>query len=81
MGSLSNGGWRVQFRGRSRLLSCASVAQFLLPVDMQVIRDDMQAGRSDKDVCERVTSEYGETILFSLAFDAQTAILWLDPVS
>ena len=47
---------------------------------MQVIRDDIRAGRSDKEIYERLTTEYGETILYSPAFDAQTAILWLGPV-
>lgn len=48
---------------------------------MQVIRDDIRAGRTDKEIYERLTTEYGETILYSPTFDAQTAILWLGPVS
>lgn len=47
----------------------------------QVIRDDIRAGRTDKEIYERLTTEYGETILYSPTFDAQTAILWLGPVS
>lgn len=46
-----------------------------------MIRDDIRAGRTDKEIYERLTTEYGETILYSPTFDAQTAILWLGPVS
>lgn len=47
----------------------------------KVIRDDIRAGRTDKEIYERLTTEYGETILYSPTFDAQTAILWLGPVA
>lgn len=47
---------------------------------MQVIRDDIREGKSDKQIYDRLTTEYGEAILYSPAFDAQTAVLWLGPV-
>jgi cytochrome c-type biogenesis protein CcmH len=58
-------------------MSCSLLAR---PSPAQVIRDDIRAGRSDKEIYERLTTEYGETILYSPAFDAQTAVLWLGPV-
>ncbi|XP_024370972.1 cytochrome c-type biogenesis CcmH-like mitochondrial protein isoform X2 [Physcomitrium patens] len=45
----------------------------------KVIRDDIRAGKTDNEIYERLTTEYGETILYSPAFDAQTAVLWLGP--
>jgi cytochrome c-type biogenesis protein CcmH/NrfF len=47
---------------------------------MQVIRDELRKGKSDKEIYTKLTTEYGETILYSPAFDAQSAILWLLPV-
>ncbi|XP_024370967.1 cytochrome c-type biogenesis CcmH-like mitochondrial protein isoform X1 [Physcomitrium patens] len=47
----------------------------------KVIRDDIRAGKTDNEIYERLTTEYGETILYSPAFDAQTAVLWLGPVA
>ena len=49
-------------------------------VIVQVIRDDIREGKSDKQIYDRLTTEYGESILYSPAFDAQTAVLWLGPV-
>lgn len=47
----------------------------------KVIRDDIREGKSDKQIYDRLTTEYGESILYSPAFDAQTAVLWLGPVA
>ena len=49
-------------------------------ISVLVIGDDIREGRSDKQIHDRLTMEYGESILYSPAVDAQTAVLWLKPV-
>ncbi|CAM6127931.1 unnamed protein product [Calypogeia fissa] len=46
----------------------------------KVIRDELRKGKTDKEIYNKLTTEYGETILYSPAFDAQSAVLWLFPV-
>jgi cytochrome c-type biogenesis protein CcmH len=45
-----------------------------------VIRDELRAGKTDQEIYTKLTTEYGEAILYSPAFDAQTAVLWVGPV-
>ncbi len=47
---------------------------------LQVIRDELRAGKTDQEIYTKLTTEYGEAILYSPAFDAQTAVLWIGPV-
>ena len=50
-------------------------------VSAQILRDDIRGGKSDKQIYDRLTTEYGEPIpYYSAVFDAQTAVLWLGPV-
>ncbi|KAL2621192.1 hypothetical protein R1flu_001397 [Riccia fluitans] len=46
----------------------------------RVIRDELRKGKSDKEIYNKLTTEYGETVLYSPKFDAQSAVLWLLPV-
>jgi cytochrome c-type biogenesis protein CcmH len=46
----------------------------------KVIRDELRAGKTDQEIYTKLTTEYGEAILYSPAFDAQTAVLWVGPV-
>eukprot|EP01018_Ginkgo_biloba_P030972 Gb_11338 [translate_table: standard] len=45
----------------------------------KLIRDEIRAGKSDKEVYEKLEKDYGETILYAPRFDMQTAALWLSP--
>ena len=48
---------------------------------LQLIRDEIQAGKTDKEIFKKLEDEYGETVLYAPKFDWQTAALWLSPVS
>ena len=48
---------------------------------LQLIRDEIKAGKSDKDIYKKLEEDYGETVLYAPKFDMQTAALWLSPVS
>jgi cytochrome c-type biogenesis protein CcmH len=48
---------------------------------MQLIRDEIQAGKTDKDIFKKLEDDFGETVLYAPKFDMQTAALWLSPVS
>lgn len=48
---------------------------------MQLIRDEIRAGKSDKDIYKKLEDDFGETVLYTPKFDYQTAALWLSPVS
>lgn len=50
-------------------------------VILQLIRDEIHAGKSDKDIYKKLENEFGETVLYAPKFDRQTAALWLSPVS
>lgn len=48
---------------------------------LQLIRDEIQSGKSDKEIYKKLEDDYGETVLYAPKFDMQTAALWLSPVS
>ena len=47
---------------------------------MQLIRDEIKAGKSDKEIYKKLEDEYGETVLYAPKFDLQTAGIWLSPI-
>lgn len=51
----------------------------MLPV--QLIRDEIHAGKTDKEIFKKLEEDFGETVLYAPKFDLQTAGLWLSPVS
>lgn len=48
---------------------------------LQLIRDEIRSGKSDKDIYKKLEDDYGETILYAPKFDWQTAAFWLSLVS
>nr|XP_017256972.1 PREDICTED: cytochrome c-type biogenesis CcmH-like mitochondrial protein isoform X1 [Daucus carota subsp. sativus] len=46
----------------------------------KLIRDEIKAGKSDKDIYKKLEEDYGETVLYAPKFDMQTAALWLSPL-
>ncbi|OMO54072.1 Cytochrome C biogenesis protein CcmH [Corchorus capsularis] len=46
----------------------------------KLIRDEIRAGKSDKDIYKKLEEDYGETVLYAPKFDLQTAALWLSPL-
>ncbi|XP_057849830.2 cytochrome c-type biogenesis CcmH-like mitochondrial protein [Cryptomeria japonica] len=46
----------------------------------KLIRDEIRAGKSDKEVYDKLEKDYGESILYAPRFDIQTAGIWLSPV-
>jgi len=46
----------------------------------KLIRDEIQAGKSDKDIYKKLEDDFGETVLYAPKFDLQTAALWLSPL-
>ncbi|XP_022723959.1 cytochrome c-type biogenesis CcmH-like mitochondrial protein [Durio zibethinus] len=46
----------------------------------KLIRDEIQAGKSDKEIYKKLEEDYGETVLYAPKFDLQTAALWLSPL-
>ncbi|KAJ4727541.1 Cytochrome c-type biogenesis protein [Melia azedarach] len=46
----------------------------------KLIRDEIQAGKTDKEVYKKLEDNYGETVLYTPKFDLQTAALWLSPL-
>ncbi|KAF5739159.1 hypothetical protein HS088_TW12G00359 [Tripterygium wilfordii] len=47
----------------------------------KLIRDEIRAGKTDKEVYKKLEDDYGETVLYAPKFDMQTAAVWLSPVS
>ena len=47
----------------------------------QLIRDEIHAGKTDKEIYKKLEDDFGETVLYAPKFDMQTAALWLSPVS
>ncbi|PKA61049.1 hypothetical protein AXF42_Ash005945 [Apostasia shenzhenica] len=45
----------------------------------KLIRDEIKAGKSDKEIYKKLEDEFGETVLYTPKFDMQTAALWLSP--
>ncbi|XWS20264.1 hypothetical protein CRYUN_Cryun31cG0085700 [Craigia yunnanensis] len=48
--------------------------------DILLIRDEIHAGKSDKEIYKKLEEDYGETVLYAPKFDMQTAALWLSPL-
>lgn len=48
---------------------------------LQLIREEIRAGKTDKEIFKKLEEDYGETVLYTPKFDLQTAALWLSPVS
>lgn len=46
----------------------------------KLIRDEIRAGKSDKEVYKKLEDDFGETVLYAPKFDLQTAALWLSPL-
>ncbi|KAG5008724.1 hypothetical protein AAZX31_07G017400 [Glycine max] len=46
----------------------------------KLIRDEIQSGKTDKDIYKKLEDEFGETVLYTPKFDMQTAALWLLPL-
>ncbi|KAL9304456.1 hypothetical protein ACSQ67_021719 [Phaseolus vulgaris] len=46
----------------------------------KLIRDEIRAGKSDKEIFKKLEDDFGETVLYTPKFDMQTAALWLSPV-
>lgn len=46
----------------------------------KLIRDEIHAGKSDKEIYKKLENDYGETVLYAPKFDMQTAALWLSPI-
>ncbi|WVZ14384.1 hypothetical protein V8G54_011950 [Vigna mungo] len=46
----------------------------------KLIRDEIRAGKSDKQIYKKLEDDFGETVLYTPKFDMQTAALWLSPV-
>jgi cytochrome c-type biogenesis protein CcmH len=51
-----------------------------LAVDLrQQVREQLRAGRSDRDIVDYMTARYGDFVLYRPPFKATTALLWLGP--
>ena len=48
---------------------------------LQLIRDEIKSGKSDKEIYKKLEEDFGETVLYAPKFDLQTAAIWLSPVS
>ena len=48
---------------------------------MQLIRDEIRSGKTDKEIYKKLEDDFGETVLYAPKFDLQTAAIWLSPVS
>ncbi|KAF2301199.1 hypothetical protein P3X46_001438 [Hevea brasiliensis] len=46
----------------------------------KLIRDEIQAGKTDKEIYKKLEDDFGETVLYAPKFDLQTAALWLSPL-
>ncbi|KAH9624928.1 hypothetical protein KSS87_008377 [Heliosperma pusillum] len=46
----------------------------------KLIRDEIQSGKSDKEIFKKLEEDFGETVLYTPKFDMQTAALWLSPL-
>jgi cytochrome c-type biogenesis protein CcmH len=55
-------------------------SQAPLAADLRrIVRQQVSAGRSDKDVLDFLTQRYGEFVLLKPPFDPGNALLWLGP--
>ncbi|XP_015068084.2 cytochrome c-type biogenesis CcmH-like mitochondrial protein [Solanum pennellii] len=48
--------------------------------DYKLIRDEIKAGKSDKEIYTKLEDDFGETVLYAPKFDMQTAAIWLSPL-
>ncbi|KAK3426644.1 cytochrome c-type biogenesis CcmH-like mitochondrial protein [Eucalyptus grandis] len=46
----------------------------------KLIRDEIQSGKTDKEIFKKLEEDFGETVLYAPKFDMQTAALWLSPL-
>ncbi|ERM98633.1 hypothetical protein AMTRI_Chr05g66660 [Amborella trichopoda] len=46
----------------------------------KLIRDEIRAGKSDKEVYKKLEEDFGDTVLYAPRFDMHTAALWLSPL-
>lgn len=46
----------------------------------KLIRDEIHAGKSDKEIYKKLEDDFGETVLYAPKFDLQTAAFWLSPL-
>lgn len=46
----------------------------------KLIRDEIRAGKTDKEIYKKLEDDFGETVLYMPKFDMQTAAVWLSPV-
>ncbi|GLT45170.1 hypothetical protein SLA2020_190220 [Shorea laevis] len=46
----------------------------------KLIRDEIQAGKTDNEIYKKLEEDFGETVLYAPKFDMQTAALWLSPL-
>lgn len=51
------------------------------PFPLKLIRDEIQSGKSDKEIFKKLEDDFGEAVLYTPKFDWQTAAIWLFPVS
>lgn len=45
----------------------------------KLIRDEVRAGKTDKEIFKKLEDDFGETVLYVPRFDMQTAAIWLSP--
>ncbi|THU49186.1 hypothetical protein C4D60_Mb06t06900 [Musa balbisiana] len=45
----------------------------------KLIRDEVRAGKTDKEIYKKLGEDFGESVLYVPRFDLQTAALWLSP--
>ncbi|KAL5575178.1 hypothetical protein UlMin_016877 [Ulmus minor] len=45
----------------------------------KLIRDEVRAGKTDKEIFKKLEDNFGETVLYTPKFDVQTAAIWLSP--
>ncbi|XXG59881.1 hypothetical protein AAC387_Pa04g1888 [Persea americana] len=45
----------------------------------KLIRDEVRAGKTDKEIFKKLEDNFGETVLYVPRFDMQTAAIWLSP--
>ncbi|GKV49796.1 hypothetical protein SLEP1_g56526 [Rubroshorea leprosula] len=46
----------------------------------KLICDEIQAGKTDKEIYKKLEEDFGETVLYAPKFDMQTVALWLSPL-
>ncbi|GKV27072.1 hypothetical protein SLEP1_g36281 [Rubroshorea leprosula] len=67
----------LQFSSESNF---ANEKILILTLLLQLIRDEIQAGKTDEEIYKKLEEDFGETALYAPKFDMQTAALWLSPL-